>query len=190
MVDIVKPAPRRGGRGDVSRSLEANRTERNVALACGLAKEEFDYDYMGSITWQSRIYAHEVFGGEKDYVPDGGVFKFKGKVALVVEAKKQNDRGNAFERYQDLKNVVQLINPKAMHIVFASGEGAVEGGQIWKTAKPHYMCRETNRVLMNTINVHRPSIFLSRNPAPVEEIYHTIVEAMELYIFHDRKSLR
>ena len=65
------------------------------------------------------------------FAPDGGAW-FKGdpkdgKLLAVFEGKKQNERGNANERWFKNALVAFKINPDVKYITFCSGEGAKKG---------------------------------------------------------------
>ena len=73
------------------------------------------------------------------FAPDGGAW-FKGdprdgKLLAVFEAKKQNKRGNANERWFKNGTVAKMINPKVEYHTFLSGEGAKEGECLEKMSR-------------------------------------------------------
>jgi hypothetical protein len=64
--------------------------------------------------------------------PDGGLWFYKDRLVVVFEAKKQQDRGNAIERWYKNNYVARLINPQVSYVTFCRGEGATPTGQIGK----------------------------------------------------------
>ena len=50
----------------------------------------------------------------------------------MFEGKKQQDRGNAIERWYKNNFVCRTINPDVSYVTFCTGEGAYDNGQIGK----------------------------------------------------------
>lgn len=58
------------------------------------------------------------------FAPDGGAWFWNGKLVAVFEAKKQNEGGNAYERWWDNAATAQYINPDVYYVTFCTGKGA------------------------------------------------------------------
>jgi hypothetical protein len=72
-------------------------------------------------------------GGEGSCAPDGGAWFYKDIFICTFEAKKQQNAGNAIERWFKNNFICRTINPNISYITFASGMGARLGGVIQKT---------------------------------------------------------
>ena len=59
-----------------------------------------------------------------------GVWFYKGVLIAAFESKKQNDKGNAIERWFKNNFIVRAINPIATYVTFASGAGVIAGNPI------------------------------------------------------------
>lgn len=57
------------------------------------------------------------------FAPDGGAWFKDGKLVAVFEAKKQNENGNAYERWWDNATTAKYINPDVIYVTFCSGRG-------------------------------------------------------------------
>jgi hypothetical protein len=64
--------------------------------------------------------------------PDGGLWFYDGILIAVFEAKKQQDLGNAIERWYKNNYVANYLNSKVSYVTFCRGEGAYPTGQIGK----------------------------------------------------------
>jgi hypothetical protein len=79
--------------------------------------------------------------------PDGGAWFYKDKLIAVFEAKKQQDRGNAIERWYKNNYRCRRMNENVSYGTWARGEGAYPKGKIgealdvahdgqWNTYRP------------------------------------------------------
>tara|TARA_R110000824_G_scaffold366_4_gene2636 strand:+ start:101 stop:616 length:516 start_codon:yes stop_codon:yes gene_type:complete len=100
--------------------------------------------------------------------PDGGVWLYKGRVVAAFEAKKQNDRGNAIERWYKNFFLLKEVNKRVPYITFAIGAGAQEGKPIWKALY------SVMKGQFNQIRPHGPSCFLKPEGFTAKEIEDTI----------------
>lgn len=57
------------------------------------------------------------------FAPDGGAWFRDDKLVAVFEAKKQNENGNAYERWWDNASTAKYINPEVAYVTFCSGRG-------------------------------------------------------------------
>lgn len=101
------------------------------------------------------------------YKPDGGIFRLRGNGhtthLLSAEAKHQQNQGNAIERWFKNYTASILVAPKLACLVFATGDGAQERGQICKTlngAFLHYAVANGQPMRQfNHIYIEGPSFF-------------------------------
>ena len=85
------------------------------------------------VTMQKRLTKAQIPGGKGACEPDGGLWFYKGKLIAVFEGKKQQDRGNAIERWFKNHFIARLINPNVSYVTFCTGEGAYSDGTIGKS---------------------------------------------------------
>ena len=71
-------------------------------------------------------------GGSGAWEPDGGAGFYKGILIAVFEGKKQQNRGNAIERWFKNNFICRSINPQVSYVTFATGGGAKANGTIGK----------------------------------------------------------
>lgn len=62
--------------------------------------------------------------------PDGGMWYFNNKLICVFEAKNQQNKGNAIERWYKNYFVCKKENENVSYVTFCSGEGAYDDGTI------------------------------------------------------------
>ena len=89
--------------------------------------EELSIEYP-DLVLQKRLLPSQIPGGIGGCEPDGGAWFYQDKLIAVFEAKKQQDSGNAIERWFKNNYICRLINPQVSYVTFATGEGAYEGG--------------------------------------------------------------
>ncbi len=82
---------------------------------------------------QKKLKPSQIPGGIGACAPDGSVWFWDGKLIATFEAKKQQNRGNAIERWFKNNFICRAVNPDVSYITFTCGEGAVVGGVIHKT---------------------------------------------------------
>ncbi len=61
-------------------------------------------------------------------VPDGGAWYYRGRLVAVFEAKKQQNAGNAIERWYKNMYRCRALNPEVSYVTFCRGEGAQPTG--------------------------------------------------------------
>jgi hypothetical protein len=114
--------------------------------------------------------------------PDGGLWFYKNELIAVFEAKKQQNAGNAIERWFKNNFIVKKINPKCSYITFAIGAGAAENGVIYKTLHiAHYE---------GGINVYKPemnSMFCSPTGFELSSIYSIMKNVLDERLNHVKK---
>lgn len=60
--------------------------------------------------------------------PDGGAWYFHGTLVAVFEAKKQQNAGNAIERWYKNAYRCRVLSPHVSYVTFCRGEGALPNG--------------------------------------------------------------
>jgi len=81
---------------------------------------------------QAKLRQDQIPGGIGACAPDGGAWFFNDVLIAVFEGKKQQNRGNAIERWFKNNFVCRTINPDVSYVTFCTGEGAYDNGQIGK----------------------------------------------------------
>lgn len=84
------------------------------------------------LTLQKKLTKDQIPGGKGACEPDGGAWFYDGVLIAVFEGKKQQDRGNAIERWFKNNYICRKINPNVSYVTFCTGEGAYADGQIGK----------------------------------------------------------
>ena len=73
---------------------------------------------------QKKLTKEQIPGGIGACEPDGGAWFYDNVLIVVFEGKKQQDRGNAIERWFKNNYICRLISPKVSYVTFCTGEGA------------------------------------------------------------------
>ena len=76
------------------------------------------------LTVQKKLTKEQIPGGIGACEPDGGAWFYNGVLIAVFEGKKQQDAGNAIERWFKNNFICRLINPNVSYVTFCTGEGA------------------------------------------------------------------
>ena len=84
------------------------------------------------LTLQKKLRKDQIPGGKGACEPDGGAWFYNNILIAVFEGKKQQDRGNAIERWFKNNYICRKINPDVSYVTFCTGEGAYDDGQIGK----------------------------------------------------------
>ena len=84
------------------------------------------------LTLQKKLTKEQIPGGVGACEPDGGAWFYNNVLIAVFEGKKQQDRGNAIERWFKNNYICRKINPDVSYVTFCTGEGAYDDGQIGK----------------------------------------------------------
>lgn len=119
------------------------------------AEQVFSSRRAAGLTIQRKLSKSQIPYGVGALSPDGYCWFLDGKLVLIVEAKKQNDRGNAIERWYKNNYIARVINPEVTYLTFASGDGAGTNGVIYKAL---YIAHEGE---YNVIRPRSNSAFLS-----------------------------
>ena len=84
------------------------------------------------LTLQKKLTKGQIPGLKGACEPDGGAWFYRGVLIAVFEGKKQQDRGNAIERWFKNNYICRSIRPDMSYVTFCTGEGAYEDGTIGK----------------------------------------------------------
>lgn len=129
------------------------------------------------LTVQKKLNQNQIPGGIGACEPDGGAWFYKGILIAVFEGKKQQNRGNAIERWFKNNFICRSINPQVSYVTFATGEGAKADGTIGKAL---------NIAHLNGFNKYVPggnSCFMNTDTIDKEEMngimHEVILERME-----------
>jgi hypothetical protein len=147
-----------------SRALE--RTIRDAAEVVYLSRRALN------LTIQRKLTKSQIPYGIGALSPDGYCWFLDGKLVLVVEAKKQNNRGNAIERWYKNNYIARVVNPEVTYLTFASGDGAAENGVIYNTL---YIAHEGD---YNKVRPRKNSAFLSVDGFTVDTAQAIINETL------------
>ena len=124
------------------------------------------------LTLQRKLSKDQIPGGIGACEPDGGAWFYKGVLIAVFEGKKQQDAGNAIERWFKNNYICKMINPNVSYVTFCTGEGAYDTGVIGKAL---------NIAHLNGFNEYYPgmnSAFMSIDPFTREFINATMIEVI------------
>jgi hypothetical protein len=137
------------------------------------------------LTLQKKLTQEQIPGGIGGCQPDGGAWFYDGVLILAVEGKKQQNRGNAIERWFKNNFICRLINPQVSYITFCTGEGAFmnwvekEGsdelmtyGQIVKALNVAHLDG------FDKYNPGKNSAFLNSNGFTKQEMQDILIEAI------------
>ena len=129
------------------------------------------------LTVQKKLNQTQIPGGIGACEPDGGAWFYKGILIAVFEGKKQQNRGNAIERWFKNNFICRSINPQVSYVTFATGGGAKANGTIGKAL---------NIAHLNGFNKYVPggnSCFMNEDTIDKDEMngimHEVILERME-----------
>lgn len=153
-------------------SDESITTEKLAQAATLVAFEELSKRYTG-LTYQKKLSQKQIPGMIGSCCPDGGIFLKDGIPVLAVEAKYQNNKGNAIERWYKNAFIMRAINPGVAYITFATGEGTIVGGTIWR------ILSIAHKGEYNVIRANDNTAYLTIDPMSIEEMVSIIIQAFE-----------
>ena len=154
-------------KGTTAFDVDSKRLDGDVKKATKTLVNEFRD--LNVITRMSNIMKIELVGDDCfGFAPDGGAWFKNGKMVAVFEAKKQGNRGNAYERWWDNAVTAKYINPNVLYVTFCTGKGAVPNGVLDKLA------RKAKRMLGDNFRFH-----LKVEPFTQEEIEEIMTKTLE-----------
>ena len=124
------------------------------------------------LTVQKKLNQNQIPGGIGACEPDGGAWFYKGILIAVFEGKKQQNRGNAIERWYKNNYICRSINPQVSYVTFATGGGATANGTIGKAL---------NIAHLNGFNKYVPggnSCFLNPDSIDKDEMLNIMKEVI------------
>jgi hypothetical protein len=173
------PDPRPGIQpGQVAQRPESAHLHSSAQAVCQEVFQEEAPRHLG-LQWQRGLSSDEIYGlagllPEPDRSlwgtqPDGGIFfwtdaRGRRTPLLAVEAKNQQNAGNAIERWFKNHAVLTSFGPGFRYITFCSGEGAAPGGCISRVLDLAFVghavaARETRIRRWNVLYSSGPSMF-------------------------------
>lgn len=148
---------------------------RKLDDQCKHLKEEV-YSVLSKIypelVLQKKLTKAQIPGGIGACEPDGGAWFYNGVLIAVFEGKKQQDKGNAIERWFKNNYICRKINPEVSYVTFCTGEGAYAGGQIGKALNIAHLFG------FNQYNPGENSAFLNTDCFTKEFINATMIEVI------------
>lgn len=118
--------------GQVATDEHAAKLDNQCKTLTTKVYETLHTKYKDKIKFQKKLKKDQIPGGVGACAPDGSLWFWEGKLIAAFEAKKQQNRGNAIERWHKNHSMCRIINPELSYITFACGEGAIVGGVIHK----------------------------------------------------------
>lgn len=118
--------------GQVATDAKAEKLDTQCKVATTKVLDVLKSKYGYDITMQKKLRQDQIPGGIGACAPDGNLWFYKGKLIAAFEAKKQQNLGNAIERWYKNNFICRAINPEMSYVTFTCGEGAVIGGVIHK----------------------------------------------------------
>lgn len=129
-------------------------------------------DLYPDLTLQKKLTKNQIPGGNGACEPDGGAWFYRDVLIAIFEGKKQQDRGNAIERWYKNNYICRKINPEVSYVTFCTGEGAYDNGQIGKALNISHLAG------FNQYNPGDNSAFLRPDGFTGEEIYAIMKEVL------------
>jgi hypothetical protein len=121
---------------------------------------------------QKKLTKEQIPGGKGGCEPDGGAWFYRDVLIACFEGKKQQDRGNAIERWFKNNYICRKINPNMSYVTFCTGEGAYDDGQIGKALNVAHLLG------LNKYNPGDNSVFLNTDCFTKEQISAIMIEVI------------
>lgn len=121
-------------------------------------------------------------GGIGGCAPDGGAWMYRGTLIAVFEGKKQQNAGNAIERWFKNNFICRLINPNVSYVTFCIGKGAFMNWSIDDVLLTYgQIVKALNVAHLEGFNQYNPganSAFLKTDCFTKEEINTIMIEVI------------
>jgi hypothetical protein len=134
------------------------------------------------LTLQKKLTKDQIPGGIGACEPDGGAWFYDGVLIAVFEGKKQQDRGNAIERWFKNNFICRLINPSVSYVTFCTGEGAYRfWDKVLGSLTYGQIVKALNVAHLDGFDQYYPgknSAFLNKDSFTKEEISDTMIEVI------------
>jgi hypothetical protein len=118
--------------GQVATDLSAAKLDNQCKTISCKVLDALKAKYGDTLRLQKKLTKSQIPGGVGACAPDGSLWFWNGTLIAAFEAKKQQNRGNAIERWYKNNFICRSVNPQMSYVTFACGEGAVVGGVIHK----------------------------------------------------------
>ena len=137
-------------------------------------RDEMKHDFAG-ISMQKKLHKND-FANYFNYVPsdkgcepDGGIWFFNRLPVVVIEAKHENMKGNAHERWWENPKMISYMNPKCIYHTLATGTGCRK-----KWVDMQYMTYE----IFNKRNLLDTRWTLKENGFTIEDVRHIFISSL------------
>tara|TARA_B100000029_G_scaffold330209_1_gene322529 strand:+ start:19643 stop:20176 length:534 start_codon:yes stop_codon:yes gene_type:complete len=165
-------------KGMVATDEAARTLDKHCKNAAKVFNEHLVPKHGGRLVAVKAMPKDKIPGGTGACQPDGWLWFFDGVLIAAFEAKKQQDKGNAIERWYKNNFICRTVNPDVSYVTFAVGEGAYEAGQIGKILSPAHT---GSSGAFNAYVPGRNSCFMSRVGFSAAE-----VQAIMLQVINER----
>lgn len=146
--------------------------DRQVRAQCKIAYGILCTKY-SKLKRHAKLSKEMIPGGIGHCAPDGGIWTYDNILIAAFEAKKQNNAGNAIERWYKNESLCRTINTEISYVTFCTGEGAKTKG---------VMQVALNFKHLHGYNVYKPrgcTTFMSESGFTDEFILKTILSILE-----------
>jgi hypothetical protein len=122
--------------GTVAMDKDARTLDKHCKSQAEVLRESLVPRYEGRLTAQVKLRSEQIPNGKGACQPDGLAWFWDGELIAVFEAKKQQNRGNAIERWYKNNYICRKASSNVSYVTFAIGAGAYENGTIGCALSP------------------------------------------------------
>ena len=119
-----------------------------------IASKKISKELPSGLQYYKKIPKEYIPGGAGACEPDGGCYFLYDELVCVFEMKKQNDAGNAIDRWFKNNYICRTISPYVSYVTFACGDGAKPNAIIPRTLNIAHLKG------FNQFNLYDNSLFL------------------------------
>ena len=130
-----------------------------------IASKKISKELPTGLQYYKKIPKEYIPGGVGACEPDGGCYFLYDELVCVFEMKKQNDAGNAIDRWFKNNYICRTISPYVSYVTFACGDGAKPNAIIPRTLNIAHLKG------FNQFNLYDNSLFLKPEGFTEEELY-------------------
>ena len=130
-------------------------------------------DSYPKLSYSIKLQQNQIPGGAGACAPDGALWFYDGILIAAFEGKKQQDRGNAIERWYKNNFICRLINPQVSYVTFACGDGAHKTGTIGKCLSVSHLSG------FNKYNPGENSCFMEISGFDDDFVFNTMIEVIQ-----------
>ena len=152
-------------KGTVATDAKARKLDRQLKNGKYKVLKKLGLRFPG-LVMQSKLTTEKIPGGIGACSPDGGAWWYDGQLIAVFEAKKQQNAGNAIERWYKNNYIARLINPDVSYVTFAHADPEQNHGNQGEhhvIKKALNVSHSGNRGTFNNYMPGRNSCFLTEN---------------------------